>query len=247
MIKNFCVSITSIPPRFDSLEKTLYSIDQQSIRPDIIFLNIPKNFKRFQNIKYDFKELLNKFKNLKIINCDDYGPGTKLLGSLNQILNYDFVVLIDDDHIYNKNMLKIFYEQTNKGINKSYSFCVYEIMDCKIGQGADGFLIKTENLKSIQLFFEKYVKYNNKLLFNDDLWISIYLNKVLKVDIVSVASFVKVPFFRKFKSIYKKHTQLGALIETYSSNRKKARELKFKENCNEYLLLKNKTKNFTNI
>ena len=31
------------------------------------------------------------------------------------------------------------------------------------------------------------------------------------------------------KSIYKKHTQLGAIIETYSSNRKEARKKKFLE------------------
>ena len=114
MFKNFCVSMTSIPPRFNSLEKTLYSIVQQKIKPEIIFLNIPKNFKRFKNINYDFQLLLNKFKNLQIIECEDYGPGTKLLGSLNQILHFDYVVLIDDDHIYDKNMLKIFYEQSNK-------------------------------------------------------------------------------------------------------------------------------------
>ena len=29
-------------------------------------------------------------KNLKINRCEDFGPGTKLLGSLNEILNYDF-------------------------------------------------------------------------------------------------------------------------------------------------------------
>ena len=142
MTKNFCVSMTSIPPRFHTLKKTLNSIEKQKIKPERIFLNIPKNFIRFKNIKYDFNILLNSFKNLTIIKCEDYGPGTKLLGSLNKILNYDFVVLIDDDHLYNKNMLKIFYEQLNKNINTSYSFCVYDIMDCKIGQGADGFLIK---------------------------------------------------------------------------------------------------------
>ena len=58
---------------------------------------------------------------------------------------------------------------------------------------------------------------------------------------------INLIIFFKYKSIYKKHTQLGAIIETYSSNRKEARELKFRENCNEYLLFKNKTNNFKNI
>ena len=244
---NFCVSMTSVPPRFSSLEKTLNSLNNQKKKPDKIFLNIPSKFKRFKNIKYNFNILTKKFTNLIINRCNDYGPGTKLLGSLDQILKYDFVVLLDDDHIYKKQMLEIFYDLATKNIDKSYSFCVYNILDCKVGQGADGFAINCKYLNNIKNFFYKYVEENKKLLLNDDLWISIYLYKVLNVDIVSAFPFLKQPFFFKYKSIYKKHTQLGAIIETYSSNRKEARELKFRENCNEYLLFKNKTNNFTNI
>ena len=162
-------------------------------------------------------------------------------------MEYDYVVLVDDDHVYKKEMLEIFYEQANKNLEASYSFCVYDILDCKIGQGADGFLINTKHLKNILSFFNKHVKNNKRLIFNDDLWISIYLNKILKTDIKSVFHFLKKPFFIKNKSIYKKHTQVGAIIETYSANRKMARELKYKENCEEYLLLKNSTNNFTNL
>ena len=79
-------------------------------------------------------------------------------------------------------------------------------------------------------FFNKHVKNNKRLIFNDDLWISIYLNKILNTDIKSVFHFLKEPFFFKNKSKYKKHTQVGALIETYSSKRKMERDLKFKEN-----------------
>ena len=80
------------------------------------------------------------------------------------------------------------------------------------------------------------------------MWISIYLKKILKKDIKNLFPLIKRSFFlKKIKSIYKKHTTIGALIELYSEDRKKARDLKFKENCNEYLLLKNKTKNFTEI
>ena len=244
---SFCVSMTSIPPRFTSLEKTLLSISNQNKKPEKIFLNIPKIFDRFKKVEYDFDVLLKNFSNLVIRECDDFGPGTKLLGSLDQIFDYDFVVLVDDDHIYKKQMLKIFYDLILKDGKKSYSFCVYDILDCKVGQGADGFIINTKYLVEIKSFFLKYVKENKKLLLNDDLWISIYLNKILKVDIISAFPFLKQPLFFKYKSIYKKHTQLGALIETYSANRKKARELKFRENCDEYLMFKNKTNNFTAI
>lgn len=246
-MENFCVSMTSIPPRFASLDKTLNSLNKQQIKPNQIFLNIPIKFNRFNYKKYNFQYLLKKYKNLVITKSSDYGPGTKLLGSLEKVLDYDYVILVDDDHIYKKEMLEIFYNQAKKNLDNSYSFCVNDIMDCKVGQGADGFLINTKYLKKIRFFFEKYVKNNNKLLFNDDLWISIYLNKIMKIDIISVFQYLKQPLIFKHKSIYNKHTQLGALIETYSLDRKKARQLKYEENCNEYFLLKEKTNNFTNI
>tara|TARA_B100000787_G_scaffold165224_1_gene148856 strand:+ start:653 stop:1393 length:741 start_codon:yes stop_codon:yes gene_type:complete len=244
---SFCVSLTTIPPRYSTLQKTLDSIQGQKKIPDKIFLNIPNNYKRFSNINFDLKDLLKKYENLKINSCEDFGPGTKLLGSLNEILNYDFVILIDDDHIYKDEMLEIFYKQAVKSLENSYSFCVYDVLDCKVGQGADGFLINTDYIRDILNFFNKYVRNNQNLFFNDDLWISIYLNKILKIRIESLFPLLKKSFFRKNKSVYKKHTQLGALIETYSLDRKKAREDKFKENCKEYLQLKNKTKNFINV
>ena len=244
---NFCVSLTTIPPRYKSIKKTLESLKKQTIKANKIFLNIPHKFKRFDNLDVDIKDLENSYDNLEIIRCNDYGPGTKLLGSLQQILKFDYVVLVDDDHIYQKNMFELFNQEAFKNKEKSYSFSVSDILDCKVGQGADGFLIKTVNLNNILNFFNNYVKNNQSLFYNDDLWISIYLNKVLKVEIESLFYLIKKSFFFKKKSIYKKHTKIEALIETYSKDRKEARRLRYEENCKEYLLIKEKTKNFTNI
>jgi len=247
-MKSFCVSLTSIPPRFSTLEKTIRSINSQIKKPPKIFLNIPLKYKRYPDSKYNFLQLEKIFENLTIIRCKDYGPGTKLLGSLEYLMDYDYVVLIDDDHIYNKDMLDIFNKEALKDLDSAYSFCVYNIEDCKVGQGADGFMINTNFLKEIFEFFNKFVLNNKKLFFNDDLWISIYLNKVLKKDIKNLFQLIKQPiFFKKIKSIYKKHTTVDALIELYSKDRKEAREIKFKENCEEYLLIKNQTENFTKV
>ena len=32
----------------------------------------------------------------------NYGPGTKIMGSINEIRNFDCVILLDDDHLYEK-------------------------------------------------------------------------------------------------------------------------------------------------
>jgi len=244
MVK-FCVSLTTIPSRLKFIHKTLDSINAQSKPPDKIFLNIPYKYQRFNNEKIEKKILKKiKFKNLKIIRCSDYGPGTKLLGAIKYIKKFDYVVLIDDDHIYFKDMLEIFYKEANLNSKNSYSFCVQKIKDCQIGQGADGFLIKTKYLNLISKFYEKFVKNNTKLFYNDDLWISIYLNKLVKIKIKNLSYYLKKNFLKKNPSIYKKHTTINALIEDYSANRKFARRLKYDENCLEYLAIKKNTKNF---
>ena len=63
--------MTSIPPRFDGLEKTLNSLETQNKKTEKIFLNIPEKFNRFSTVEYDFNNLLKKFKNLKINKCED--------------------------------------------------------------------------------------------------------------------------------------------------------------------------------
>jgi len=244
---NFCISLTSIPPRFSTINKTINSLNNQTKRADKIFLNIPYNYERYLNQNFDITKINNTYNNLEITRCEDFGPGTKLLGSLDKIFKYDYVILVDDDHIYNKEMLNFFYEKGLKDLDKAYSFCVYNIEDCKIGKGADGFMINTKFLKNILNFYLKNIKDNPKLFFNDDLWISIFINKVLGKEIENISDLLKKSFFRRNKSIYKKHTKIHALIELYSSNRKKARNLRFVENCKEYLYLKKQTKNFTNL
>ena len=203
---NFCVSLTTIPPRFDTIKKTIDSINKQTKKPDKIFLNIPYDYKRYPKKNLDISKLENIFENLKIVRCKDYGPGTKLLGSLKYLSKYDYVVLIDDDHIYNKDMLNIFYQEALKDMNKVYSFCVFNIEDCKVGQGADGLLINTVFLKNILFFFDKAVKENKKLFFNDDLWISIYLNKILKKDFKNLFPLIKKNFLEG-RSQFIKNTQ----------------------------------------
>ena len=244
----FCVSLTTIPSRFVTINKTLKSLEKQTRYPHKIYLNIPFKYKRFNEKKFKIDLIKkNSVNNLEITRCVDYGPGTKLLGSLHLIKNFDFVILIDDDHIYEKNMLDIFYNQAIQNLKNSYSFCVYKIKDCNVGQGADGFMINTSYLNKIKYFFNKYVKNNSKLFYNDDLWISIYLNKILNIKIKNLNIFLNKKFFNKNPSVYKKHTTVDALIEVYNKNRKKARALRFEENCYEYLSLKKKTKNFKKI
>ena len=175
-MNNFCVSLTSLPSRIDNLDKTLESIYNQTLKPKNIFLNLPYNFKRFPD--YNFTEnQIEKIKkyDLEITRCNDYGPATKLMGSIKKIKeNFDCVILIDDDHIYHKNTFEILIENFNKK-KLNYSFYLNKIFSIRNGQCSDGFLINIKLLDKIEEFYELYVKDNKNMFLDDDLWFAIYL------------------------------------------------------------------------
>ena len=173
---NFCVSLTSIPSRIDNISKTLNSIKQQTLKPNKIFLNLPYSFKRFPNYMFT-NDQISKLKsfNLDISRCDDFGPATKLMGSIDKIKNnFDCVILIDDDHIYHERIFEILINNFKKE-KINYSFYLNKIFNIKNGQCSDGFLINVALLDKISEFYDSYVKNNKSMFLDDDLWFAIYL------------------------------------------------------------------------
>ncbi len=174
---SFCVSMSTIPARISNLNEILYKINGQTLKPNKIFLNIPYHYKRFMNETVSENKIKKiNAKNLEIIRCDDYGPGTKIMGAIDRVKEFDCVILLDDDHIYDKNILEIFIENFIKE-RINYSFYLNTIFNIKMGQCADGFLINTELLDNIKIFYEKFVKNNKNMFLDDDLWLAIYLQK----------------------------------------------------------------------
>ena len=172
---SFCVSMSTIPSRIKNINNILENINNQTLKPNKIFLNVPFKYNRFKNEIISEKDLDGIIKeNVEIIRCEDYGPGTKIMGSIDKVRNYDCVILLDDDHIYDKNICKIFLEAFKKEpIN--YSFYLNKIFSIKMGQCADGFLMNTKLLDNIEIFYKKYVKNNSNMFLDDDLWLAIYL------------------------------------------------------------------------
>ena len=158
MIK-FCVSLTSLPSRIDNIEETIKSINNQSLKPEKVFLNLPYKFRRFPEYKFSENQLskLNKY-DLEVTRCEDYGPATKLMGSIAKIKkNFDCVILIDDDHIYHNKIFEIFIENFKKE-SANYSYYLNKIFNIRNGQCSDGFLINVSLLDDINIFYEKFVK-----------------------------------------------------------------------------------------
>ncbi len=184
---NFCVSLTSLPSRIDNIYETLKSIEDQTLKPEKVYLNLPYKFKRFPNYQFTNEQILNLNKyNIEITRCDDYGPATKLMGSISKIKNnFDCVVLLDDDHIYHNKALEILVSNfKKKKIN--YSYYLNKVFNIRNGQCSDGFLINVELLNDIDKFYLEYVKNSKNMFLDDDLWFAIYLYCEKKSSIENV-------------------------------------------------------------
>ncbi len=241
---NFCVSLTTLPSRIDNIDETIKSIENQTLLPNKIFLNLPYKFKRFPEYQFTDKQLL-KFRNnkIEISRCEDFGPGTKLMGSINKIKNnYDCVILIDDDHIYHKRALEILIE--NFKIEKvNYSYYLNKIFNIRNGQCSDGFLINSKLLDAIENFYDKYVKNNKNMFLDDDLWLAIYLYCEKK-------SYTK-NLIKKFQKItgeiisYKQN--INKNIDALNQNEHRSRIFLNRRKIQKIEYLKYKIKNFFNF
>lgn len=199
----FCVTMTTIPSRIKNIDEVILNIRNQTVKPNKIYLNIPHKYKRFPNEFIDEVDIENlKNKDVEITRCQDFGPGTKIMGSVEKIKKYDCVIILDDDHIYDKHIIEIFLEAYRKE-RINYSFYLNKIFDIKMGQCADGFLINTNLLNGIEKFYDKYVKHNKNMFHDDDLWLAIYLQKEKKSKIKNLMS----TFFYKTKKniVYKQN------------------------------------------
>ena len=230
MNTNFCITFTTIPSRLDSIHKTIKSIEQQTLKPSKIFLNVPNRYYRFPEIEITNQQL-NKFESdlVEINRCDDFGPATKIMGSIDKVKKFDCAIIIDDDHIYNNKMCEIFIKEFQKeSIN--YSYYIQKIFDIKMGQCSDGFLINCNNLDKIEKFYEIYVKKNINMFLDDDLWLSIYLQKIKKSEIKNLINIFTAETNKKL--IYEIHSTIDALSDKIHSptkfiNRRKIAKLEY--------------------
>tara|TARA_B100001971_G_scaffold113995_1_gene104986 strand:+ start:266 stop:847 length:582 start_codon:yes stop_codon:yes gene_type:complete len=185
------VSISTIPQRIKNLNESVKSLLNQTKKPDKIFINIPFKYERFTDVVED--DQIPKFDNnlIEITRCEDCGPATKLLGSLNKLKKNSLVILADDDHIYENFMIEKFFHFYSKAPNNAYSFYVHPLGKFGIGQGADGFAINTNHLTGIKKFYDKVVKNYKELFLYDDLWISYFLYFFKKNKILSLKEYLK--------------------------------------------------------
>ena len=212
------ISLTTIPSRVRNLHKSVESLLKQTHKPDKIFINIPNKYKRFKETIENNQLPQFNDPNVEITRCEDFGPGTKLLGSLNKFKKDSLVILVDDDHVYENYMIEKFNYFYSKAPENAYSFYVHPLKNFGVGQGADGFAINSNFLQGVNKFYNTVVKTNKDLFIHDDLWTSFFLFYVKKVKILSLQSQLEKDENNRIKLIYKKHHLDEGLISSYGKN-----------------------------
>jgi hypothetical protein len=239
------VSLSAIPQRLKNLRKSVDSLLNQSKKPDKIFINIPFKYKRF-NETVEEKQI-PKFDNniVEVTRCEDCGPGTKLLGSIDKLKKNSLIILADDDHVYENYMIEKFFYFHSIAPNNAYSFYVHPLGNFGVGQGADGFAINTNHLEGIKIFYNKIVKNYKELFLYDDLWISYFLYFFKKNKILSLQEHLKKNDEGKVSLIYKTSIVASGLISTYGENLVKAIKKRDKIAFESIKYMNDKTKGLT--
>ena len=212
------VSLTIIPERVKNLSKTVNSLLSQKKEPDKIFINVPKKYQRFNEIIEDNQIPQFNSEKVEVVRCEDCGPGTKILGSIDKMEKDSMVILVDDDNIYEDYMIEKFLYFFKKAPNNAYSFYVHPLGNFGVGQGADGFAINTSYLEGIYDFYNKVVKNYKELFLHDDLWISYFLYFIKKNKILSLQEHLKNKNDAKSSLIYRSHIDSPGLISNYGTN-----------------------------
>jgi len=109
--KNIIVSMTTIPERINKgvFKKALDSLLNQTIQPDIIYINISNKTRKGEDYPIDkLKEIIENYDNNIVLNIieKDLGPITKIVPTIPFIKDDDYVIIADDDVTYSSDMIE---------------------------------------------------------------------------------------------------------------------------------------------
>lgn len=106
------VSLTTIPPRVKYLKYMIQSLRMQTLKPDRIELNLPRDYKHRGFSQAELAEIPEDF---TVVQCDDVGPATKILPTLKKYHGRDVtIVYCDDDRVYPTHWLERLYSLSLK-------------------------------------------------------------------------------------------------------------------------------------
>lgn len=201
--KRVTISLTTIPSRLKYLKNCLESLKAQTYSNIQINVCVPKRCKK-ENCEYILSSELLDSKINFIGTSEDYGPITKLFGSLDRLDEDDLLIICDDDIIYDKQIVERLVEASEKYPDAAIGFCgwnaqgliengYYDLLyneekeletytPANILEGYRGVLVKPRFFNS-KIY--NYGGYPESMFYVDDVWINghLALNGIPKIII----------------------------------------------------------------
>jgi len=193
------MSVTTIPERIVLLPKFLESLSRQTIKPDAIYLQIPRISRKGK--PYDInkiKKMIEKYPKanfqLNIVDNDE-GPITKLYPVLDLERDDDTnIILVDEDVIYDPKLVETLLNNRHLGAvgfagrsfwpNPFYNLLLFKSGAWRITQvdfleTYHGVLYKRHNFPATSKIFLDWIHHlkNPKSIFTDDIVIGAWLSQ----------------------------------------------------------------------
>ena len=201
------VTLTTIPSREKAVLKTIESLKNNTIKPDIIYVNLRKVVVRInKEFSENFKDqLLNA--GATINECKDYGSLTKLIPIINIETDPNtLIITADDDIIYKPRFIEGLvtgYNMFNTVVAYSgiaYPDTALEVLGrvdylcfqkngslTQIVESGFGTIIKREWLNNFPIVPEETQNCNNYMYMCDDYFVSLYFDTVgIKKTIINL-------------------------------------------------------------
>lgn len=190
------VSLTTSPKRIDKIKPVIDCLMNQTTKPTLIYLNLPHVFKRDGSTFDKIPDFIENNKIIIVNRCEDIGPITKILPTIEKEKNSKNTVIIsiDDDILHNDDKIETYIKYSRKYPNSvitmkaHYSSIISKnnkgiINKTYFVEGYAGVLYKTEFFDN----FDYSVLDCKSCFLGDDLVISNHLIKN-NIDIRSFTS-----------------------------------------------------------
>lgn len=239
------VSLTSYRERFKDLPITLYSLLNQSLKPDRVILWLDKEYEDLNNIPYEITQFLKN--GLEICFVEDLRSYTKIIYALEEFRD-SIIVTADDDIYYSTNWLKKLYysyvsnpqdihvHRAHKVLVSGGEILPYEKWQKHVEEenasyanfltGVGGVLYPPKCFTSEVLRRDIFLKYAP---YADDIWLwvmALVHNRKIRVVKNHIRTLIAVNIYKQIfsKTLYSKNRhggndkQLKALMKFYREN-----------------------------
>jgi len=185
------ISFTTSPTRIHKCKPMLDSLLNQTQRPELILLNIPKSFRRTGET-YEIPEFVSDNVMINVAE-QDYGPATKIIPTVKHLKKNGYpedtrILYLDDDILYQNQMVETLYKLAkNNDVYTATGFHIIEnkimgvrgnLANATIAEGYGGVCVTLDTFKDDFLpYIEKYTLQDLDFYLSDDMVLSNYYHK----------------------------------------------------------------------